>query len=118
MQGHVDGTGTITHIRPDKESRWFTIQTIPEILRYVVPKGFICLDGTSLTIVDVLPDAFTVMLVAYTQDHIILARQKSGYTVNIEVDILGKYVEKLISGYLPQQTGGVTMQTLADHGFQ
>lgn len=101
VQGHVDGTGTIASFRPENDSLWVTIKTSPEILKYIVPKGYIAVDGTSLTVVDVLDNesAFTFMLVAYTQQKVILSGKKVGAKVNLEVDILGKYVERMLQGY-------------------
>ncbi|WP_322510475.1 riboflavin synthase [Chloroflexus sp.] len=96
LQGHVDGTGIIRAFRPEGDSLWVTVAAGPELLRYIVPKGYIAVDGTSLTVVDVLPDGFTFMLVAYTQQHITLPRKPIGSRVNLEVDVLAKYVEKLI----------------------
>ncbi len=96
VQGHVDGTGVARAFRPDGDSLWVTVEAAPQLLRYIVPKGYIAVDGVSLTVVDVLPDAFTFMLVAYTQQHITLPRRPVGSRVNLEVDILGKYVEKFI----------------------
>lgn len=94
VQGHVDGTGVIRSFRPEGDSLWMTVAAEPALLRYIVPKGYIAVDGTSLTVVDVLPDAFTFMLVAYTQQHITLPRKPVGSRVNLEVDVLAKYVEK------------------------
>ena len=116
VQGHVDGVGTFSAKRSDGEALWLTVQAPSEIMRYVVPKGFICLDGTSLTVVDVTADSFSIMLVAHTQKHVILPQKPVGYTVNIEVDILGKYVEKFLGGQRPE-TAGLTMEKLADKGF-
>ena len=65
-------------------------------MRYVVPKGFIAIDGISLTVVEALDTHFTIMLVAYTQDHVTLAKKSVGDKVNVEVDVLGKYVERII----------------------
>jgi riboflavin synthase len=96
VQGHVDGTGEVRAFRPEGDSLWVTVGAAPELLRYIVPKGFIAVDGVSLTVVDVFPDAFTFMLVAYTQQHITLPRKQVDSRVNLEVDILGKYVEKFI----------------------
>lgn len=96
VQGHVDGTGVIRSFRPEGDSLWVTVETEPALLRYIVPKGYIAVDGTSLTVVDVLPDAFTFMLVAYTQQHITLPRKPVGSRVNLEVDVLAKYVEKFL----------------------
>ena len=96
VQGHVDGTGELRAFRPDGDSLWVTVGAAPDLLRYIVPKGFIAVDGVSLTVVDVFPDAFTFMLIAYTQHHTTLPRKPAPSRVNLEVDILGKYVEKFI----------------------
>jgi riboflavin synthase len=98
VQGHVDGTGEVRAFRPDGDSLWVTVGAAPELVRYIVPKGFIAVDGVSLTVVDVFPDAFTFMLIAYTQQHITLPGKRPDSRVNLEVDILGKYVEKFIGG--------------------
>ena len=96
VQGHIDGTGVIRDFRPDEDSLWVEIEVDSEILRYLVPKGYVAVDGVSLTVVDVGATSFTFMLVAYTQQHISLPHKKKGQRVNLEVDILGKYIEKLI----------------------
>ncbi|XP_057801975.1 riboflavin synthase-like [Salvia miltiorrhiza] len=99
VQGHVDGTGEIVELRPEGDSLWVKVKVGREILRYIVPKGFIAVDGTSLTVVDVFDDegCFNFMLVAYTQQKVVIALKKVGQKVNLEVDILGKYVERLLS---------------------
>lgn len=96
VQGHIDGTGVVRSFQPEGDSLWVTVEAAPELLRYIVPKGYIAVDGTSLTVVEVLPDAFTFMLVAYTQQHITLPRKPIGSRVNLEVDVLAKYVERFI----------------------
>lgn len=96
VQGHIDGTGVIRDFRPEGDSLWVTVEADPMLLRYIVPKGYIAVDGASLTVVDVLADAFTFMLVAYTQQHITLPRKPIGSRVNLEVDVLAKYAEKFI----------------------
>lgn len=98
VQGHVDGTGVITKKQPEGDSLWLTIDPAPDLLRLIVPKGYVAIDGTSLTVVDVTSKHFTFMLVAYTQTHITLPRKPIGDRVNIEVDILGKYVKSLVEG--------------------
>lgn len=98
VQGHVDGTGVITKKQPEGDSLWLTIDPAPDLLRLIVPKGYVAIDGTSLTVVDVTRKHFTFMLVAYTQTHITLPRKPIGDRVNIEVDILGKYVKSLVEG--------------------
>ncbi len=98
VQGHVDGTGVIRSFTPEGDSVWVTVETPPELLHYIVPKGFIAVDGISLTVVDVLEDAFTFMLIAHTQQRVTLTQKPVGGRVNLEVDILGKYVEKFLHG--------------------
>lgn len=97
VQGHVDGTGVLVERRPDGDSLRMAVAADPALLRYVVPKGYIAVDGTSLTVIDVLPDRFTFMLVSYTQQHIVLPARAVGAKVNLEVDILAKYAEKMLA---------------------
>ena len=96
VQGHIDGTGTILSMRPDEDSLWMEIGYDPRQMRYVVPKGFIAIDGISLTVIDARDDRFTFMLVAYTQDHVALGQKQPGDPVNVEVDILAKYTERVL----------------------
>ena len=98
VQGHVDGTGVIAKKQPEGDSLWLTVEAASTLLRLIVPKGYVAIDGTSLTVVDVTSQHFTFMLVAYTQTHITLPRKPTGDRVNIEVDILGKYVKSLVEG--------------------
>ncbi|EEC69440.1 hypothetical protein OsI_38616 [Oryza sativa Indica Group] len=102
VQGHVDGTGEIAAFRAEGDSLWVTVRAPPEILRLLVPKGFVAVDGASLTVVNVDEEGgwFDFMLVRYTQDNIVLPNKKVGDKVNLEADILGKYVEKLLAGRL------------------
>ncbi|KAJ4840657.1 hypothetical protein Tsubulata_023633 [Turnera subulata] len=100
VQGHVDGTGTIVSKEREKDSLWIKVKVEDDgLLRYVVPKGFIAVDGTSLTVVDVFDEekCFNFMLVAYTQENVVIPLKEVGEKVNLEVDILGKYVERLLS---------------------
>ena len=96
VQGHVDGTGTIQALNREDDSLWVTVAAATDLLRYIVPKGYVAVDGTSLTVVDVREDVFTFMLIAYTQAHIIIPQKQVGDKVNLEVDILGKYIEKFV----------------------
>ncbi len=106
VQGHVDGTGTITEFRPDGDALWVTVKVLPELMRYIVNKGYIAIDGTSLTVVDTGEDWFNVTLIAYTQAHIVLPGKQTGSLVNIEVDVLGKYVERLMTHQTVQGRAG------------
>ena len=98
VQGHVDGTGTIIKKWVEGDSLWIRVQTPPEITKYLVPKGYVAVDGTSLTVCEVntTENWFTFMLVEYTQKHIVVPLKLDDGTgiVNIEVDVLGKYVER------------------------
>ncbi|PXF48717.1 Riboflavin synthase [Gracilariopsis chorda] len=99
VQGHVDCTGTITDIRKEKDAIWFTIGIPREYMKYVVEKGYVAVDGTSLTVCDVLDEqnSFTFMMIAYTQAHVVTALKSKGDAVNVEVDITGKYVERILA---------------------
>ncbi|XP_057720500.1 riboflavin synthase-like [Arachis stenosperma] len=101
VQGHVDGTGVILSKVPEGDSLWVKVKAEKEVLRYVVPKGFIAVDGTSLTVVEVCDEEgwFSFMLVAYTQQKVVIPMKEVGQKVNLEVDIFGKYVERFLGGY-------------------
>ena len=116
VQGHVDATGVIKSFRPDNDALWLTIETDPALMRYIVTKGYVAIDGTSLTVVDTGPDWFNVTLINYTQPKIILPRKKPGDRVNLEVDILAKYVERLHQAPGADQPH-LTPQFLQSHGF-
>ena len=96
VQGHVDGTGLVESGIPDADSLRFSITAPPEMMRYIVPKGFIAVDGTSLTVIDAKRDRFTFMLVAYTREHIALPTRRVGSRVNREIDRGAKYIERLL----------------------
>ena len=96
VQGHVDGTGTITAVVPDGESLRVTIEPPAELMPYIVEKGYIAVDGVSLTVAERHADRFVIALVAYTQNAVIMGRQGPGTRVNLEVDILAKYVENVL----------------------
>jgi len=98
VQGHVDGTAAITSIVKDGTS-WSIEFQIPNTLsRYIVEKGFICVDGASLTVVNCDEKSFSIALIPYTKDNTVLGLKRVGSTVNIETDIIGKYLEKLSTG--------------------
>jgi riboflavin synthase len=98
VQGHVDGVGRIAEKRPDGDSLrvWFTAPD--DLMPYIVVKGYICLDGVSLTVTDKRDNRFGVALVAYTQMMITLPTKPDGASVNIEVGVFAKYVESLLEG--------------------
>ena len=114
VQGHVDGVGEIKSFRPDRDALWLAIKTDPNLMKYIVTKGYVAIDGTSLTVVNTGADWFDVTLIDYTQSKIILPKKKVGDAVNLEVDILAKYVERLVA---TPSNNGVSAAFLEDHGF-
>jgi riboflavin synthase len=103
VQGHVDTIAKILSVTPDGNSLVFRLQPREkEVLRYIVEKGYVTLDGASLTITKVEDGEgwWEVMLIAYTQERVVMAGKKAGEDVNVEVDMVGKYVEKSVKGYL------------------
>jgi riboflavin synthase len=108
VQGHVDGTGEVAAFWREGDSLWVRIAAGEALLRYIVPKGFVAVDGTSLTVCEVARAApggsgggggsFTLMLIAHTQRHIVLPRKAVGARVNLEVDVVGKLVERSAGG--------------------
>jgi riboflavin synthase len=97
MQGHVDGVGAVAAVRPDGFARIVTVDADPSLLRYVVEKGSIAVDGVSLTVARVGDSDFDVSLIPETLERTNLGRAQPGAPVNLEVDILAKYVEKLVT---------------------
>ena len=105
VSGHIDGTGIIADMRREENAIWIRIKAAPEILNLIVEKGSICIDGISLTVAAVTDNDFSVSVIPHTLDVTILADKKPGDTVNLENDIVGKYVQKLM-GLSGQQAGG------------
>ena len=97
VQGHVDGVGAVSTVEDDGFARVVTIDAPPELLRYVVEKGSIAVDGVSLTVSSVSPDTFAVSLIPETLERTNLGAAAPGTPVNLEVDVLAKYVEKLVT---------------------
>ncbi len=100
MQGHVDGLGTVQEVREDGFARWVTIAAPAELLRYVVEKGSIAVDGISLTVAAVDEESFSVSLIPETLARTTLGETRPGTPVNLEVDVMAKYAEKLLAGRL------------------
>jgi riboflavin synthase len=98
VQGHVDGIGRVRSVKPEGESRRVTIEAPRDVLRYCVEKGSITVEGVSLTITALAEDAFEVALVQHTLEATTLGSLQPGDEVNLEVDVLAKYVERLVSG--------------------
>jgi riboflavin synthase len=121
VQGHVDETGRLVELRPDGDGLVVRIDAPRPLLRYVVTKGFIAVNGVSLTVVDVGDSWFTVALVLYTRQNVALLDRGVGTPVNLEVDVLAKYVERLLlgdhSGEPAAGPGGLTFDKLREAGF-
>jgi riboflavin synthase len=102
VQGHVDGVGEIVGVRPEGESKVVTIRPPARLMPYIVEKGYVAVDGVSLTVAALDEQTFSVALIAYTQAAVIIGEQGVGAQVNLEVDIIAKYVERLASAYAPR----------------
>ena len=113
VSGHIDGTGRITRIRPDGNAVWYTVSATPSLLRYIVEKGSIAIDGISLTVAQVTGRDFSVSIIPHTQGQTTLSARRVGDTVNLETDCIGKYVEKLLGS----PDAGITQAFLACCGY-
>jgi riboflavin synthase len=113
VQGHIDDTGKVVQIAREGEAVLMRFETQPEVMRYIVPKGFIAVDGISLTVTTKDAGTFGVSIVGYTLTHTILADKKPGDVVNLEVDIIGKYVAELNK----PQSAGITAEFLREYGY-
>ncbi len=111
VQGHVDATGRVVSVVPEGGAVLVRVQAPPSVMRYIVEKGFIAMDGVSLTVVDHDETSFRVSLVRYTREATTLGALRPGHTVNLEADILAKYVERVA------RPGGLTEESLAEKGF-
>ena len=124
VSGHIDGVGTIAAMQEEGNAILLTVRASDDVLRYVVEKGSVALDGISLTVARVSAADFTVSLIPHTREITNLREKRMGSRLNIETDILGKYVEKLFPGAhtrgesdAPKSAGGLTMDFLRQQGF-
>lgn len=117
VSGHVDGLGEVIERHSDARSERFTLRMPAELARYVAPKGSITVDGISLTVNTVTQDAFTVNIVPHTLSHTIMGAYQTGTRVNLEVDLIARYLERLISSSNASQIPSLTPAFLAEHGF-
>ena len=113
VQGHVDDTGRVISVTWDGRAMMLGFEASPQLTRYMVEKGFITVDGVSLTIVNKDTSLFWVSVVDYTREHTTLGSRRVGDLVNLEVDIIAKYVEQLGQAHFP----GITVDFLQEHGF-
>ena len=113
VQGHVDDTGRVTSITWDGEAMLIRFEAPPEVMGYVVEKGFIAVDGVSLTVAAKDASSFQVSVVDFTRKHTTLGSRRMGDLVNLEVDIIAKYVEQ----FSQPRRSGITVNFLQEHGF-
>jgi riboflavin synthase len=113
VEGHVDATGRVVSITKEGEARLISFYAPPEVMDYLVEKGFIAVDGVSLTIVSKDTGSFGVSVVDYTLKHTNLGNRRVGDIVNLEVDIIAKYVKQFTQGH----RSGITIDFLREHGF-
>lgn len=122
VSGHIDGTGTISNMVREDNAVWVTVQAPPAILKYVIEKGSIAIDGISLTVAYVDDKCFKVSIIPHTAGETTLLTKKPGDAVNLENDVIGKYVEKLL-GYSAnekkeqQHKSGIDEKFLMENGF-
>jgi riboflavin synthase len=113
VQGHIDDTGRVISVSRRGDSILVGFETPPRLMAYIVEKGFIAVDGVSLTVVSKDNSSFQVSLVGYTRQHTILGDRRVGDTVNLEADIIAKYVEQ----FNRKRSSGITIDFLQEHGF-
>jgi riboflavin synthase len=113
VQGHIDDTGRVNSVERNDQSLFIMIEAPAGVMRYVVEKGFIAVNGTSLTVVGRSVSSFSVSVVGFTRENTTLGKIRIGDIVNLESDIIGKYVEQFIKG----KTESLSMDFLKDHGF-
>lgn len=122
VSGHIDGTGTIKSLQPEGNAVWVTIAAPESILHFIVNKGSIAIDGISLTVAYVDDKVFKVSIIPHTGEETTLLKRKPGDIVNLENDVIGKYVEKLLMPYRgdsgdEKPSGEITMEFLTEHGY-
>jgi len=122
VSGHVDGLGTVVSIQPDGRSTRYEFKVPVELMRYIAAKGSITIDGTSLTVNSISARGFSVNIIPHTAQETIISDYQVGRQVNLEVDLIARYLERLITGsaspeIAPGEDSGVTMNLLRDSGI-
>ena len=118
VSGHIDGTGEVVGIKPAHNSIWYRIQTTPKLMRYIIEKGSITIDGISLTVVDTDETSFRVSIIPHTIKETNLGSKKIGSLVNLENDIVGKYIEQFLLKKEPENPPSqLTVDFLKNAGF-
>jgi riboflavin synthase len=115
--GHVDGTGRIEQLRPEGENAWLAVRIGAELERYVAMKGSLAIDGISLTVAGCTSGLAEFAIIPYTIAHTNLRRKSEGDIVNVEVDVLARYLERLLEARAEPPTSRLTMERLIEEGF-
>jgi len=115
--GHVDTVGRVTHLTPEGDNWWFGVEVPAEFARYIVPKGSITIDGISLTVARWPNNVAEVAVIPYTYQHTNIRDRKPDDAVNLEADILGKYVESYLEARKDSSSGKLTIEQLVNQGF-
>ena len=121
VSGHIDGVGKIVSIKEEGDGTWFTISASKDVLKYIIYKGSIGIDGISLTVADVNEETFKVSVIPHTLENTILIDKQINSKVNLECDLIGKYLDKFINIKNEEQeikeTSNITMDFLTKNGF-
>ena len=118
VSGHIDGTGTITQVKRDDNAIWYTIMAEASLMKYIVEKGSIAIDGISLTVAKRSDKDFSISMIPHTAKETILSQKKAGDVVNLENDIIGKYVEQLLQyDKKEEKQSRLTKEFLLQAGF-
>jgi len=117
VQGHVDGVGRVTRLAQEGANWWLGVRVPEELARYVAMKGSIALDGISLTVAGWHEEIVEVAIIPFTYQHTNVARMRLGDAVNVECDILAKYVERMLAGREERTAGRLTAEKLIEQGF-
>lgn len=117
VSGHVDGTGEIISVQPKGNAIYMEVSVAADLLQYFIPKGSVTVDGTSLTIFGITEKGFIISLIPVTQGDSIIGHKHTGDKVNVECDMLAKYIERLLLKKEEKPGSGVSMATLTANGF-
>ncbi|MDF1817510.1 MAG: riboflavin synthase [Immundisolibacteraceae bacterium] len=117
VSGHVDGLGKVAAMIPDGRSTRFEFDAPVELMRYIAAKGSITIDGTSLTVNSLSDHGFSVNIIPHTLERTLMGEYQVGRSVNLEVDLIARYLERLMAPQASQKTSGVTINTLRDNGL-
>lgn len=123
VSGHIDGTGTVVSMKREENAVWVTVSAGPSLIKYIVEKGSVALDGISLTVASVSESEFKVSIIPHTASETTLLSKQPGSRINIECDMIGKYVEKLLglnqdsTGNRVESESRITREMLIRNGF-